>query len=259
MSAMSVLHSQITGSGTPVVMLHGLFGSSDNLRALATAIAEDHQVHRLDLPNHGRSSHCLCGIEDMAAAVQGYLDHHGLSGCWLVGHSLGGKVAMALAGFDPARYVGVVVLDISPVEYPPHHAAVFRGLEAVAAADVSSRAEADERLAEHVADPGVRAFLLKSLARVDDGGWQWQMGWRELRDSYDRLSGMPDASGVFPGPLLVLKGEHSTYVQPEHESAFRARFADITFRVVAGTGHWLHAEKPALVGSLVAGFLRRHN
>jgi len=254
------LHVQQRGTTGPlVVALHGLFGDGDNLAGLAAELADDHRVLLPDLRNHGRSPWREgMALSALAGDVLALLDRLEEPRAWLVGHSLGGKVAMALALNQPERVAGLVVGDIAPVAYPPHHQAVFAGLSAVAAAEVGSRAEADALLARHVEDPRVRGFLLKSLTRVEGKTpvrFAWRFNWSVLQSDYEALSAAP-AGRAYEGPALFLKGEQSTYILPEHEAVTRRLFPSFAFRMIAGTGHWLHAEKPQQFNRLVRNFLQ---
>ena len=155
-----------------MVLLHGLFGSAANLGMVARGLAGEFSVYSLDLPNHGlspRSDHMT--YRDMAADVAAFIRERGLAPCHLLGHSMGGKVAMQLALDAPELVNRLVVADIAPVQYPPHHDHVLAGLDAVAAAGPGDRKTADAVLSEHVKEPGVRAFLLKSWQKSDTGEW----------------------------------------------------------------------------------------
>ncbi len=250
------LHQRSLGQGPPLLLLHGLFGSGDNLSALARACAARHEVLLPDLRNHGRSPWSdTMDIAAMADDVLRLLDARGLGRIALLGHSLGGKVAMQLALANPHRVRALVVADIAPVDYPRHHDRILDALSSLPLATVRSRNAADAWLAQHgVAEEGVRQFLLKSLYR-DAGGFHWRFNLAALRDGYDELRRAPTAQGPYAGPVLWLKGEHSDYIRPEHEAPMRERFPRFRFRMLAGTGHWLHAEKPIAFQRLVCNFL----
>jgi len=248
------------GVGPVVVLLHGLFGSADNLGRLAADLATDWRVVALDLPGHGRSQPATnYDLEAMANDVLQALKALGVSQCAIVGHSLGGKVAMqlsTLAEADDALTVQKLVLvDIAPRTYPRHHDAVFAGLNAVPLDATTTRGSADEHLQSTIPDAGTRAFLLKSLRRTESGEWRWQFDLHELEKQYHKLAKSPTFPHVIRCPTLFIKGANSDYILPVDEVAIRAAFAHPSFKVVANTGHWLHAEKPSVFNGLVRRFL----
>ncbi|MGY6037689.1 alpha/beta fold hydrolase [Aeromonas sp. AE23HZ002T15] len=244
------------GQGAPIVLIHGLFGSLDNLGLLARPLSEQFRVISIDLRNHGASFHSgEMTYPQQAADVLALLDHLGLAQVVIVGHSMGGKVAMQLAKQAPERVSKLVVADIAPVAYPhARHKNVFAGLNATLANPPQSRSEAEATLARHIEIPGVRQFLLKSFAK-NDAGWGWRFNVPALEHNYANIMGWPDAQSRFEGPTLFIKGGDSDYVLPEYTQTVMAQFPAAKARVIAGTGHWLHAEKPVLFNKLVVDFL----
>jgi esterase len=251
-----LLNFKEQGQGPVVILIHGLFGSLDNLGLLARPLSEQFRVISLDLRNHGASFHSdEMTYPQQAADVLALLDHLGLDQVAIVGHSMGGKVAMQLAKLAPARIRKLVVADIAPVAYPhARHRNVFAGLNATLANPPQSRSEAEALLAQHIEIPGVRQFLLKSLAR-SESGWGWRFNVPALERNYANIMGWPDDQTRFEGPTLFIKGGDSDYVLPEYTDTVMAQFPAANARVIAGTGHWLHAEKPALFNKLVVDFL----
>lgn len=250
-----MLYFRESGSGQPVVLIHGLFGSLENLGAVARLLAQDFRVLSVDLPNHGRSPHSTgADLAFMAGAVARWLAEQGLVRPSVVGHSLGGKVAMELALAQPERVGRLVVIDIAPVNYPPRHDDVFAGLKAIDAGSVRNRTEAEDLLQQHINEAPVRSFLLKNLVKEEEG-FRWRMHLQDLENQYDRLI-QGNRDGVYPGPVLFLKGENSDYIKPAYKDLILAKFPLAESRVIAGTGHWLHAEKPELTASLIKKFLQ---
>ena len=244
------------GEGEPLILLHGLFGMSDNLMPIARDLADHFRVYVPDLPNHGRSPHVeKIDFDTMAAAVRVMMDEQGIRQSHILGHSLGGKVAMAFAKSYPARVKSVVVADIAPVSYPPYHEPVFKGLYAVSMAGVATRREADAKLAEHVDDESVRRFLLKSLLQSEQGQWGWRFNLDALAQNYHRLRESITLEPPFTGPSLFIKGQNSNYITRDHEAAIRQSFPEFQFKMIQNAGHWLHAEKPAAFTKLVRNFL----
>lgn len=252
----SLLNFKEQGQGAPVVLIHGLFGSLDNLGLLARPLGEQFRVISVDLRNHGASFHSgEMSYPAQAADILALLDHLGLDRVALVGHSMGGKVAMQLAKQAPERVSQLVVADIAPVAYPhARHKNVFAGLNATLEHAPQSRSEAEAMLAEHIEIAGVRQFLLKSFAK-GESGWGWRFNVPALERNYANIMGWPDDERRFEGPTLFIKGGESDYMLPQYSETALAQFPAARVRVIAGTGHWLHAEKPVLFNKLVVDFL----
>lgn len=251
------LHATERGKGPPVVLLHGLFGSGSNLGALARALQEHFSVFSVDLPNHGDSP----WLEDadlaaMAGTLSAWLQHQGLARADFVGHSLGGKVAMQLALARPELVSALVVADIAPVAYPPHHDTVFAALDAVAAAHCRSRQEAAELMQGYLQEEQVIQFLLSNLRPAGDGTYRWRFNLEGLKRGYHAVRAEPAASRNYPGQVLFIKGGDSDYIRAEHRSHILHLFPRAQLKVMPGCGHWLHVQRPSLFNSLVSRFLR---
>lgn len=252
------LYSKTSGEGSPVLLLHGLFGMGGNLGGLARALQDRYRTFSLDLPNHGRSSWSEdVSIDAMAAAVAEWMDSQSLATVSLVGHSLGGKVAMRLALDDPERIAALVVADIAPVTYLPRHDDVFAALHAVVASRCSSRSEAAAVMSKFLPEESVRQFLLLSLHSDDEGLYRWRFNLELLHRHYGTVLAGLASERPFPGPTLFVKGGESDYIKPEHEAAVTRLFPAAELKVMAGGGHWLHAEQPTVFNSLVRRFLDR--
>ena len=250
------LHHRISGTGEPIILLHGLFGSLDNLNAVARRLAASRQVHALDLRNHGQSPHVPnMSYEAMAGDVLGYMDEQGLATAALLGHSMGGKTAMEAALRRPDRVSRLIVADIAPVDYPRHHDRILAGLRAVTPSRIASRREADKILADYVPEVAIRQFLLKNLVRKGPDHYAWRMNLDVIERCYDRLVGGQDMDGCYDGPVLFIKGGDSDYIQSRHRQTVERLFPGAQLRVIPGTGHWLHAEKPDLFSTLCERFL----
>jgi esterase len=244
------------GEGPAVVLLHGLFGAGGNLGALARALREQCTVFSIDLPSHGRSGWLpQLDLPAMADHLRRWMDVEGLSAAHLVGHSLGGKVAMQLALRDPRRVRSLVVADIAPVAYAAHHELVFAALQAVATGRCCSREEAATLMASYLQEEAVIQFLLTSLQRDGEGIMRWRFDLQGIRVGYASLLAAPHAGQSYSGPVLFIKGGASEYIQEQHWPAIKAIFPGASIRVMPGCGHWLHAEKPQLFNGIVARFL----
>jgi esterase len=252
----ALLHTTVSGKGKPLILLHGLFGMGDNLSMIAKPLSDHFQVYQLDLRNHGRSPHMSSmTFTEMADDVLAVMDHYQLSEVCLLGHSLGGKVAMQVALQQAKRVRKLIVADIAPVAYRGNHDEVFAGLNAVELSGLSSRRDADLQLKKHIDESGVRLFILKSLYRNDSGQFDWRLNVRGLEACYEDLRQALTAEVPFSGPTLFIKGEHSSYIQAEHRAAIEHLFSDAQLKIIQNTGHWLHAEKPEVFNSLVMRFL----
>jgi esterase len=250
-----ILHTHSTGSGEPLVLIHGLFGSYENLAGIARALSDQWQIISIDLPNHGQSPHQdQMDYPGMVAALAETLDSLQLTKVAILGHSLGGKLAMAFALTYPQRVTALIVADIAPVSYPRSHQSVFAGLNAVDLANISSRGDADKQLAQYITEAGVRQFLLKSLQKSGDG-FSWRFNLTALEQCYDQLLSAPVIDSKYSGPVLFIKGAESDYILPQHRPQILHYFPAAEAKIINGTGHWLHAEKPAAFAKLVRDFL----
>jgi esterase len=245
---MPTLHHREAGQGTrPLVLLHGLFGSSANWMGIARQLAPDWRIVVPDLRNHGRSFHHPdVSYPALAGDVCALLDGLGLERAVLVGHSMGGKTAMWLALTVPARVERLVVVDSAPIGSPGSVAGLLRGLAELDLAVLPDRAAVTAALAGAVPDRRVRDYLLQNLVR-QDGIWQWRMNVPALLEGIDTIRSWPQppAGARYVGPTLFLHGGESGYVQPAHEPIIRALFPYARFRSVAGAGHWVYADRPA--------------
>lgn len=250
------LHAQPLGEqGSWVLLIHGLFGAGDNLGSLGRVLAQRHRVLLVDLRNHGRSPHGDdCSLAAMAADIAALQQRFDTGPCAVVGHSLGGKVAMQLALTEGSRVTRLVVADIAPIAYPAHHQPVFDALRSVDLTQVSARRDAEQQLAHELEDAALRAFLLKNLVRDDDGRFRWRLNLDALERNYEQFTVAPHGE-PWPGPTLFVRGGSSNYIRAEHEASMRALFPAFELRTIDGAGHWLHGERPAEFNQLVGDFL----
>lgn len=250
------INFQSFGEGEPLVVIHGLFGTSDNLKAVAKQLSDQFKVYLIDAPGHGDSTSLpLLSLENMANAVFEFLEQQNLSTVSILGHSLGGKIAMELALRHPDRVEKLLVADIAPVQYKPRHDDIISSLKAVPLTQIKSRQEADAILAKKISEPGVRGFLLKSLARAD-GGWRWRFDLDQLANDYNELI-KGNVEATYEGPVLMIIGGESNYVLPEYRSEIVNRFPSAEAKVIAGAGHWLHAERQTAFVKICRDFLLR--
>ncbi len=241
-------------SQTPLMIVHGLFGSARNWGVIARRMAADRAVIVPDMRNHGDSpwadSH---GYDALAADLAQVIEDWG-SPMDVVGHSMGGKAAMVLALTRPDLIRRLVVADIAPVTYGHSQTPLIQAMRGLDLSGLTSRAQADARLAGWVTDPGTRAFLLQSLD-LKAAPPCWKLNLDVLEAEMTRITGWPQVSGTFDGPALFLSGADSDYVRPEHRDTIKALFPAARFAKIPGAGHWLHADKPREFEGTLHAFL----
>ncbi len=247
------------GDGPPVLFLHGLFGSGRIWRSLAGQLASEWSCLLVDLRGHGSSPKLPpLTYPAMAEDVRALMDREGLAEAILVGHSMGGKVAMTLALAYPERVRRLVVLDIAPVAYAPERLApIIDALLALKLDAIRRRGEADRQLAAAIPDPAVRGFLLTNLELAPEGA-RWRLDLALIRAFLPDLSGFPEelaSSARYPGPALFLSGARSDYVRDAHAEAILRLFPRARLEQVPGAGHWLHWERPRQVVERLRRFL----
>jgi len=253
-----MLHSKIEGEGKPFIILHGYLGMSDNWKTLGTQFAaEGFQVHMLDLRNHGKSFHSEeFTYEAMVHDVLEYCNENKLDKLDLLGHSMGGKVAMLFATTYPEKVEKLIVADIGPKYYAPHHQDIMAALNAVDFSQKPSRNEVDEIMEKFVPDFGTRQFLMKSLYWVEPG----QLGFRFNLDVFNRKienigNALPE-NAVFEKPVLFLRGGNSNYLKDEDLLLIKKHFPAAEMKTIPNAGHWLHAENPAAFYKETITFLK---
>jgi len=254
---MSELHFSTSGSGTALVILHGLFGSGRNWQSHARQLAEHFQVFSVDLRNHGESFHANeMNYSAMAEDVAQLLHSLALSDCYMLGHSMGGKVAMMLALQNPALVKRMIVADIAPVDYFHHYDDLINPILALPLEKIESRGQADQLLRQNVPEDQLRAFLLQNLVR-EASGWRWRVNWKVIQRDMEWLTGCGDLpqDWCIDLPTLFLRGEKSDYIGESEVVVIQQRFRPYRIETIEAAWHWLPAEKPELFYRLVADFL----
>ena len=248
------IKSPSSGEAQSIFLLHGLFGSLSNLMQLAKALQATFDIILVDLRNHGRSpNNQAMTYPDMANDIFELADSLAIQHFSIVGHSMGGKVAMACALENPKRIKNIVVADIAPVPYPDRHSEVFKGLMNIELAKLNSRQDADLQLSKHVHETGVRQFLLKSLQK-NGVLFEFLFNLDYLNKNYDGIRNWPYSDTIFSKPTLFIKGADSDYIQKEHQQITQQQFPNAKVKVILNTGHWLHAQKPETFNRLVNNF-----
>lgn len=252
-----ILHSRIEGEGSQtLVVLHGLMGSMGNWRTIQAALALRCRVVCLDLANHGNSPHIATfTLRSMALDVVETLDHLGIDGAVVMGHSLGGKVAMLMASEWPGRVQGLVVVDIMPGAFAPSHLFILRACQGLELDHATTRRQLDTQLAEHVLQPETRSFLLKNVVRDDDGKFVWHVPLDYLIANYKAVSDAVPMRQPYGGPVLIVAGGKSPFKVQSHEGAMREYFSNMTCIVFPDAGHLLHIEETQRFVQVVQTFL----
>lgn len=250
------LYFRESGTGSPLIILHGLFGSSDNWFTVAKSFALNYKVFLLDQRNHGQSPHSEeFNYKVLAEDLNEFVDDHKLDAPVVIGHSMGGKAAMNFAVKYPNRIQKLVVVDIVPKSYPVHHDRIIDGLKALSLDQLQSRNEADAQLTRFIPDASERQFLLKNLERKAGGTFQWKINLNTIDEHLEEIGEGMQYPGVFEKPTLFVMGSRSSYFKPGDEAGIYKVFPAAKIAML-DTGHWVQAEKPAEFINTVLEFLR---
>lgn len=251
------LHSQILGQGKPFIILHGFLGMGDNWKTLGVRFSEaGYQVHLLDQRNHGRSFHSdEFSYKLLAEDLKEYCVEHDLRDIVLLGHSMGGKVAMQFAVDNPKMVSKLIVADIAPKEYPQHHQDILKALSSLDFSKIQSRNDAEDHLSKYIKEEGIRLFLLKNLYRKNKNEFGLRMNLPVLIEKIDEVGKALPPTTIFEGDTLFLAGERSGYIGPMDEILIKKQFPKAIIKQIANAGHWLHAENPEEFYDNVMNFL----
>jgi esterase len=253
---MQLFHRE-TGQGQPVLLLHGIFGSSDNWLTQARMLSSQYHTFAVDLRNHGQSPHeAVFDYPSMVDDVVQFMQTHQIQDPILIGHSMGGKVAMNFAVAHPDKLRKVVVVDIAPKLYNMKHYVILDGLKAIPINDIRSREEADKSLAAFVEEADVRQFLLKNLQRKPEGGFRWKLNLEAIAGNIENIGLDLQFEGKFEKPVLFVRGGRSDYVGDNDLDRIREVFPAAEFETF-DTGHWVPAEKPKEFVELVSEWMAR--
>ncbi|WP_296141253.1 alpha/beta fold hydrolase [uncultured Tessaracoccus sp.] len=255
---MTLYHQTIGDGPVHVVLLHGLFGQGKNWHTIAKALADEATCHLVDLPNHGRSPWTVdFDYDEMAEIVADWILDSFDEPVVVVGHSMGGKIAMRIAVQRAEAVRGLVVVDISPArnESALGFTSLVAGLKSLPLAEVRSRGWADQALSERIPNQAVRRFLLQNLQRTD-GQWSWLPNLDMLGDHLHEVAGWKPLGGSYEGPTLWIAGGRSDYVRPEHLEPMHELFPAVRQVTVKQAGHWVHSDDPETVIQALRAFLR---
>ena len=255
----NILHSKIYGkekSGTPLLVFHGLFGMLDNWGSFGKEMGEYFPVHLIDLRNHGKSFHDNeMSHDDLAHDITHYMEHYGIEKANLLGHSLGGKAVMQFAVKYPPKVEKLIVVDIAPKAYPPHHQAIIKALQSVDFDNVKSRGDVEEILSKYIPEKSIVYFLAKSLYWTDEKRLAWRFNLDTLAERYNDFVGNAIKFGVFTGETLFIAGANSNYILPQDEFLIKQQFPNSKIVKIDNAGHWVQAENPADFTFAVKQFL----
>lgn len=232
------------GNGTPLIILHGLFGSSDNWLPQAKLFSSNYKVYLVDQRNHGQSPHDdAFDYQVMVEDLLEFIDDHKLINPIILGHSMGGKAAMNFALIHPDKLEKLIVVDIAPRAYNLEHYVIAEGLQAIPINQITNRTEADEALSKYVPEVDVRQFLLKNLQRKPEGGFSWKINLPVISEKLGNVGVDLQVSGTFDKPTLFVRGNRSAYIKDEDRKRIKEIFPKSSL-VSMDTGHWVQAEKP---------------
>lgn len=251
-----ILHSTIKGEGNPLLILHGYFGMSDNWKTLGNQFSKVFQVHLIDQRNHGRSFHKdAFNYQVLVEDLYNYIKHHQLENIYLIGHSMGGKTAMLFAVTYPELVHKLVVVDISPREYQPHHNAILAALNSVDFSIQNTRGKVDEKLKGLIPELGVIQFLLKNVYWKEKGQLAYRFHLKSLTENNPEIGEALPSFTIFDKKTLFLKGAKSDYITEKEKPYIEAHFPNSKIITIQNAGHWLHAENPKQFYNEVCSFL----
>lgn len=256
---MNLLNYKQLGTGEHLVLIHGLFGSLENLNMVAKPFSAHYCVTSIDVRNHGDSFHAA-GMDypSLALDIIKLLAHLNIESCILLGHSMGGKIAIQVALEQPKLVTKLIVADIAPVNYPPHHTTIITGLKAIDFTRVTKRKDADSQLSEYVDDMGIRQFLLRNIAITNEGTFAFKCNLAGISEHYPQIMKaieLPSNKSAYTGKTLFIKGGKSDYILPEHKEAIAKLLPNSQAKIIQGAGHWLHAEKTVAFNKIVDAFI----
>ena len=253
-----MLFSRIEGAGKPLFIIHGFMGMSDNWKTLSGQyVAAGFQVHALDMRNHGKSFHS--DVFDYAAMVEDlveYMDGNNLQQADIIGHSMGGKAAMFFAVKYPEKVNRLVVADIGPKYYAPHHQDVLAALNAVDFSQKPDRSGVEAMMGQYLSDAGTRQFLMKNLYWVEPGQLGFRINLLVFNEKVENIGEALPQGAHFDGPTLFLRGDRSNYIKDEDFGLIKTHFPQADIKTISNSGHWVHAENPKAFLEYTLDFLK---
>lgn len=252
------LNYKVSGTGPPLIILHGFLGSLDNWQTHARSLSDMATVYIVDARNHGRSPHYPEHTYAlMAEDLKEFMDEQGISKVSLLGHSMGGKTVMEFANRYPEMIEKLIIADISAREYTWNYDTIFSALHNVKLDEVENRSDAEDMIREVIKEEGMAQFLLKSLDRNPNGSYEWKMNLDVLYKNFDEVIKGIELQGSYAFPTLVIRGANSKYVDDADLKEFKNHFTNLTVVTIENAGHWLHAEAPKQFLEAIKSFLNQ--
>ncbi len=250
------LNYKVFGTGEPLIILHGLLGSLDNWQSIAKKLAERNTVYIIDQRNHGKSPHSndfsyALLVDDL---LNFYVEHE-ITSANVLGHSMGGKAAMAFALKYPEKTSRLIVVDAAPVDYEDRHSIIFEALLTADLANAKTRDEVEKHIEKYLRNPANIQFLMKGLDRDANNHFVWRFNVEVLHKFYNEIMGFPQSENVYTKPTLFLKGEKSDYITAENYPQIAHYFPNNEITEIANAGHWVHADNPVDFIEAVESFL----
>lgn len=250
------LNYKVFGTGEPLIILHGLLGSLDNWQSIAKKLAERNTVYIIDQRNHGKSPHSsdfsyALLVDDL---LNFYVEHE-ITSANVLGHSMGGKAAMAFALKYPEKMSRLIVVDAAPVDYEDRHSVIFEALLSADLANAKTRDEVQKHIEKYLRNPANIQFLMKGLDRDANNHFVWRFNVEVLHKFYNEIMGFPQSENVYTKPTLFLKGEKSDYITAENYPQIAHYFPNNEITEIANAGHWVHADNPVDFIEAVESFL----
>jgi len=250
------LYYRTLGAGQPVIILHGLMGSCDNWLTVSKPLAEKYELFIVDQRNHGRSPWAEeMNYDVMVNDLLEFIQQHHIINPVIIGHSMGGKVAMKFATEHPALLSKLIVVDIAPRYYAPHHQDVLAGLNAIDLNTLQNRVEADQILAAHISSPDVRQFLLKNLYRNEENQFAWRINLQVINEQIDHIGEALNTNATFDKPALFISGALSDYITDTDKPQIASAFPQSKVVVIPNANHWVQATQPLTFLNAVTEFI----
>ncbi|MBT8221116.1 MAG: alpha/beta fold hydrolase [Bacteroidia bacterium] len=251
------LNFKISGSGDPVIILHGFLGSLDNWQTFANRLSKDYMVITVDQRNHGRSPHTYdFSIPLMAYDLEKLMIDEWIHSATLIGHSMGGKTAMQFSTLFPEMVQRLIVVDIAPKTYEPRFLNILEALNQLPLKSLTSRSEADEILSERISQPAIRKFLLKNLKR-NKNGFEWKINLSALNRGYESILQEINTENIYNGPTKFIRGEQSPYILDSDIEIIQAKFPSANITTIKDAGHWVHSDQPDQLLQEVNHFMKQ--
>jgi pimeloyl-ACP methyl ester carboxylesterase len=240
------LHFRKIGEGAPLIILHGLFGSSDNWQTLGKKFSENElAVYLVDQRNHGHSPHAeIFSYHDMAEDVFELMNDEKINSAFIIGHSMGGKTAMDLSMNHPEKISKLIVVDMSPKKYPVQNRDVANALLSINLDEIKTRKEVEAQLAQKISEAGTLQFLLKNLFWKENNMLAWRFNLKMISDNLEKMSAETDFTKPFEKPTLFISGSTSNYISNDDEPLIKKYFPNAEIKTAPQSGHWVHADNP---------------